>query len=392
MIPRSAQETLSRLARGFPVLALTGPRQSGKTTLARLAFPGKPYLSLEDPDVRLLAETDPRGILAGFPDGAILDEVQRVPELFSYLQTRVDADQRPGTWLLTGSQQFGLFSEMTQSLAGRVGLVQLLPFSLEELNKAGRMPESLDELLVRGAYPPLYDRDLSPGDWFTAYTGTYLERDVRQVLNVRDLSAFQRFLRLCAGRVGQLLNLSDLAADCGITHNTAGAWLSVLEGSYIVFLLRPHHQNFSKRLVKTPKLYFCDTGLAAWLLGIRNAAQVAFHAQRGALFENLVIADCLKQRLNQGRPPDLHFWRDSQGLEVDLMVETAGRLNPVEIKSGQTVAADFLDGLRRWNTLAGRADCEGSLIYGGDQAFRNGQVEIIPWRALPGWQERQLQA
>ncbi len=382
MFHRSAQETLSRLARGFPVLALTGPRQSGKTTLAKMAFPDKPYLSLEDPDIRTLAESDPRGLLAQFPEGAILDEAQRAPDLLSYLQTRVDVDSRPGAWVLTGSQQLGLFSRITQSLAGRVGMVQLLPFALSELDEVGRLPGTLDEMLVRGCYPPLYDRDLSPGDWLASYVDTYLERDVRQLINIRDLSAFQRFLRLCAGRVGQLLSLNGLAMDCGITHHTAAAWLSVLEASYIVFRLRPHHQNFHKRLIKTPKLYFCDTGLAAWLLGIREAPQMAFHAQRGSLFENLAVGEFLKGRHNRGLPPDLHFWRDSQGLEVDLLVETAGAFQPVEIKSGQTVVPDFFHGLSRWSALSGQADRPGMLVYGGEQSLKKGSITIVPWRDL----------
>lgn len=383
MILRSAQETLLRLAKGFPVLALTGPRQSGKTTLAKIAFPDKPYLSLEDPDVRMLAETDPRGLLSRFPEGAVLDEVQRAPSLLSYLQTSLDQDLRPGFMVLTGSQQFGLLSNLSQSLAGRVGLVQLLPFALGELQAAGRLPKGLDEVLFRGAYPPLYDRDLTPVDWYGNYVATYLERDVRQLLSVRNLTTFQRFLRMCAARTGQLLNLSGLAADCGVSHNTAAAWISVLEASYVVFLLRPHFRNFNKRLVKAPKLYFCDTGLAGWLLGIREPAQMAFHAQRGALFENLVVVERLKTRLNQGLPPDLYFWRDSQGLEVDLLEERGGELYPVEVKSGQTLAADFFKGLLRWNQLAGRAEGKAWLVYGGSQELRHGAIDVIPWRELP---------
>lgn len=383
MIVRAAQGTVLRLAKGFPILAITGPRQSGKTTLAKAAFPGKPYLSLEDPDIRGLAESDPRGLLSRFREGAILDEAQRVPNLFSYLQTQVDEDLRPGSFILTGSQQFGLLSGITQTLAGRVGLVQLLPFSMGELKGAGRLPSDLDEFMVRGSYPPLYDRDLAPGDWHGNYINTYVERDVRQILALRDLSAFQRFLKSCAARVGQLLNLSSLAADCGISHNTASAWLSVLEASYIVFLLRPHFSNFSKRLVKAPKLYFCDTGLAGWLLGIRDPGQMAFHAQRGALFENLVVVDFLKTRLNRGEPPDVHFWRDSRGLEVDLLVEKAGRTLPVEVKSGQTIASDFFNALNQWNGLADRVEGASWLVYGGETALRHGGVEVVPWRNLP---------
>ena len=374
---------MRRLARGFPIVALTGPRQSGKTTLARAAFPDKPYLSLEDPDVRLLAERDPRGLLARFPDGAVLDEAQRAPDLFSYLQTRIDAAPRPGTFIVTGSQQFGLLSGITQSLAGRVGLVQLLPFSLGELKAAGRLGADVDDVIVRGLYPPVYDRDVAPGDWYASYVSTYIERDVRQLITIRDLSAFQRFLRMCAARTAQLVNLSSMGADCGITHNTASAWMSVLEASYIVHLLRPHHRNFKKRLVKAPKLYFCDTGLAAWLLGIRDPAQVYIHPQRGALFENLVVTEFLKSRFNRGDPSDLFFWRDSRGLEVDLLVERGDGLLPIEIKSGQTIAADFFSSLTRWTELAGAAGREASLVYGGDQDMHHGHVAVIPWRRLP---------
>ena len=383
MIPRTAHTTLKRMAKGFPVIAITGPRQSGKTTLARAAFPDKPYLSLEDPDMRLLAESDPRGLLSRFPDGVILDEVQRTPELLSYLQTFVDAETIPGKYVLTGSQQFGLLSGITQSLAGRVGMVQLLAFGMEELQVAAKLPENLDQLLFQGFYPPLYDRDIFPGDWFAGYVGTYVERDVRQLLSVRDLSTFQRFLKMCAARTGQLLNLSSLAADCGITHNTASAWLSVLEASYIVFLLRPYYRNFNKRLVKTPKLYFCDTGLAGWLLGIREPMQIAFHAQRGALFENLVVMEALKSYLNRGLPPDIYFWRDSRGLEVDLLLESAEELKPVEIKAGQTIAADFFHSLKKWCELSGRGEKPAWLVYGGDREAQNGHVTIIPWSKLP---------
>ena len=383
MIVRTAQATLLRLAKGFPILAITGPRQTGKTTLARAAFPAKPYLSLEDPDIRSLAAEDPRGLLSNYPDGAILDEVQRVPSILSYLQTRVDANAQPGAFVLTGSQQLDLSSALTQSLAGRVGLVNLLPFSLEELQAVNRVPDSLDEVLWRGLYPPLYDRDLSPGDWYASYVSTFVERDLRQVLAVRDLSAFQRFVRMCAARIGQLLNLSSLANDCGITHNTAGAWLSVLEASHLLFLLRPHHRNFNKRLVKTPKLYFNDPGLAAWLLGIRTTAQMAFHPSRGALFENLVFLECLKDRLDRGFPSDLYFWRDSVGLEVDLLREKGGLLQPIEVKAGQTLASDFFDGLRRWTALPGNSAQESWLVYGGDTALRSGATQVIPWRELP---------
>lgn len=379
MIKRTSGQTLLRLAQGFPVVAITGPRQSGKTTLAKATFPDKPYLSLEDPDVRALAEIDPRRLLAAYPEGAILDEIQRAPQLFSYLQTHVDANLRPGMFILTGSQQFGLLSGISQSLAGRVGMVQLLPLGIGELADTARLPDNLDELLFSGGYPALYDRNLLPGDWFAGYITTYVERDVRQLINVRDLSTFQRFLRMCAARSGQLLNLSSLAADCGITHNTAAAWISVLEASYIIHLLRPHYRNFNKRLVKSPKLYFCDVGLAVWLLGIHKPEEMAFHAQRGNLFETLIVSELLKQCWHDGRPSNLYFWRDSKGLEIDLVLEEGEQLLPIEIKSGATIAADFTDNLKKWSQLSDNPQQQSWLIYGGDQRFSSGTTEMIPW-------------
>lgn len=382
MIQRTAHSTLLRLAQGFPIVAITGPRQSGKTTLARAVFPDKPYLSLEDPDIRALAEEDPRRLLLSYPDGAILDEVQRAPRIFSYLQTHVDAAMRPGMFILTGSQQFGLLSGISQSLAGRVGMVQLLPFSLAELDDAGRLPENLDELLYRGCYPPLYDRAITPGDWFAGYITTYVERDLRQLINVRDLSTFQRFIKMCAARTGQLLNLSTLASDCGITHNTASAWISVLEASYIVHLLRPHHRNFNKRLVKMPKLYFCDAGLAAWLLGVRKQEDMIFHAQRGSLFETMIVSEFLKRCWNEGMPSNLFFWRDSKGLEIDILLEKGESLTPVEIKSGTTIASDYLDNLKKWSLLASSQGPRSWLIYGGDKKLAAGSTRIIPWNRI----------
>ena len=361
------------------MVVITGPRQSGKTTLARATFPDKPYLSLEDPDIRALAETDPRRLLDSYPDGAILDEVQRAPQLLSYLQTMVDGNLKPGMFILTGSQQFGLLSGITQSLAGRAGMVQLLPFSVAELRAAGRLPTTVDQLLVTGGYPPLYDRTLSPEDWFASYVTTYVERDVRQLINVRDLSLFQRFIRMCAARTGQLLNLSALASDCGISHNTAAAWLSVLEASYVVHLLKPHHKNFNKRLVKMPKLYFCDVGLAAWLVGIRKVEEITYHAQRGNLFETMVVAEFLKACWHDGRPSNLFFWRDSKGLEIDLILERGDDLTPVEIKSGATIASDYLDSIRKWQTLTADTAHPAWLVYGGEQRLASGSVEILPW-------------
>jgi uncharacterized protein len=387
MIARKALSTLLELAKGYPFVALTGPRQAGKTTLSRMAFPDKPYISLEDPDTREFAATDPRRFLARYPDGAILDEVQRSPELFSYLQTLADMDGRMGLYILTGSQQFGLLSGITQSLAGRVGMVQLLPFSTGELQEAGRLPETLDDLLYKGSYPPLYDRKLFPAQWYAGYVTTYLERDVRQLINVRDLAVFQRFIRLCAGRTGQLLNLSSLANDCGISHNTAKAWISILEASYILCLLLPHHRNFNKRLVKTPKLYFYDSGLAAWLLGVQNADQLAIHPQRGALFETWVVGELLKGRYNKSLPSNLFFWRDNTGNEVDVIVDQGLTLLPIEIKSGQTISADYFSGLRKWLSWAGAEAGKSYLIYGGDEIQTRREGEVVPWREVRGLAE-----
>ena len=382
MIPRDAEPTLRALLRGFPVVTVTGPRQSGKTTLARAVLPDRPYLSLEEPDTRRLAADDPRAFLARLPDGAILDEVQRTPELLSYLQTRVDEDGRMGLFLLTGSQQFGLMSRVTQSLAGRSAFLELLPFVQGELQHTSAASQDLDRALLTGGYPPIHDRGLAPGVWLSAYVSAYLERDVRQLLNVQDLDAFQRFVRLCAGRSGQLLNHAALASECGISHNTAKAWISVLEASYILFQLRPHHANFNKRLVKSPKLYFYDTGLLCWLLGIREPDQLAVHPLRGAVFETFVVAELVKRRLNAGERPVLSFWRDSNGNEVDLLEEQGLRLMPVEIKSGQTLNRDFFKGLERWLPLAGDRAAAPTLVYGGTAAQERQGVRVLGWTAL----------
>lgn len=387
MISRHATTTLRSLAQGYPVLALTGPRQAGKTTLAQNTFPDKPYVSLEDPDTRAFADEDPRGFLARFPEGAILDEAQRCPALFSYLQTRVDATRRMGEFVLTGSQQFGMFSNITQTLAGRVGLVQLLPFSLQELQDGGVPIASLDDLLWRGLYPPIHDRRLAPPQWFANYLMTYVERDVRQLIEVQNLSLFQRFLKLCAARCGQLLNMTSLGNDCGVSHKTVAAWMSVLEAGYVVFLLQPHHQNFGKRLVKTPKLYFHDTGLAAHLMGIHDAEHLSIHSARGALFENLVISEMLKRRYNQGLAANLYFWRNNTGDEVDLVLEQGDKLLPIEIKSGQTFNSDFLTGLNKWVRYAGDVASPAHLVYGGDTQMTRGGVVVHGWqdlRSLPG--------
>lgn len=382
LIPRDAQDSLLRLAKGYPIVAVTGPRQSGKTTLARATFPDKPYVSLEDLDEREFATQDPRGFLGRFPDGAVLDEVQRCPGLFSYLQTRVDQERRMGLFVLTGSQQFNLLSNVTQTLAGRIALVSLLPFTLPELQAVKKEPATLEDLLFTGLYPPVYDRGLDPGIWYGNYVSTYLERDVRQLLNVQDLGVFQRLLRMCAARTGQLLNLSALANDCGVTHHTARSWISVLEASFIVHQLQPHFRNFSKRLVKTPKLYFCDPGLAAWLMGVQNPGQLVTHPQRGALFETWVVSELLKARFNRAQASNLYFWRDRSGQEVDVVIEQGEILVPVEVKSGQTVTQDFFLGLERWREIAGEASGRSWLVYGGTARQSRSAAEVVPWREI----------
>ena len=380
MIYRDATNTILRLLKGFPVVTITGPRQSGKTTLAKNIFAGKQYVTLEDPDTRLRATSDPRSFLRTISDGAVIDEIQRCPELLSYLQGYVDADGRMGLFILTGSQQFGLVSGITQSLAGRSGFVELLPFSIAELRAANALPDDLNSFLYHGGYPPLYHRAVTPHDWLSAYVSSYVERDVRQVLAIQDLNTFQRFVRLCAGRSGQLLNVSSLATDCGITHTTAKAWISVLEASYILFLLHPHHANFNKRLIKSPKMYFHDVGLMAWLLGIESAKQIDTHPLRGALFETAMVSELKKTILNHGKSDRLFFWRDSNGNEVDVIIETGDLLLPVEIKSGATINRDFFSGLTKWHALAKERSSEPVLMYGGSDSFTHQGVRVLSWR------------
>lgn len=381
MIPRDATPTLARLAQGFPLVAITGPRQAGKTTLAKAIFSEKPYVSLENPDEREFATNDPKRFLARFPNGAILDEVQRCPELLSWLQGWVDGRKLMGDFVLTGSAQFDLIEGITQTLAGRVARVELLPLNAGEMAAVNKLPDSLGQLLFQGGYPALYDRPIAPADWFSNYIATYIERDVRRLVNVRDLGQFQTFVKMCAARSGQLLNLASLGADCGVSAVTAKQWLSVLETSYIITLLRPHHSNYGKRLVKAPKLYFLDSGLAAWLMGIRDADSLETHAARGALFETWVVSELYKQQLNRGLAPDLYFWRDNTGNEIDLIFETPQGLQPIEIKSGSTYAQDWTRGLRKWQNLAKTQSLQPAIVYGGEVSFEREDLKI--W----GWQE-----
>ena len=382
MITRKLAGKILNMAEKLPIVALIGPRQSGKTTLVRNLFAHKTYVSLEDPDRREFAAQDPRGFLRALPEGAVIDEVQRVPSLFSYMQTVVDERNEPGYFILTGSQNFLLQEGLSQSLAGRVALLKLLPFSLSELAAAGYPLTDPEEYILRGFYPRIYDRDIAPSDWYPSYIQTYLERDVRLIKNIADLDVFQRFLRLCAGRIGQILNLSSLGDDCGISHNTAKAWLSVLEASYIIFLLRPHYKNYSKRLIKSPKLYFYDPGLACALLGISNQNHLTTHYLRGGLFESMMISELIKARLNAGLEPNCWFWRDQSGHEVDCLLETAGKLTPVEVKISKTASTDFFKGLHYWSNLAGVPAQQTYLIYGGDDTLPLSAGNLVSWRKV----------
>ncbi|MBX3055539.1 MAG: ATP-binding protein [Anaerolineae bacterium] len=381
MIARTLTAKLLDLIPKFPVITVTGPRQSGKTTLVRAVFTDLPYVSLEEPDIRQFALQDPRGFLANFPQGAVLDEVQRTPELFSYIQTVVDTEERR-PYILTGSANFLLLEQISQSLAGRAAVLTLLPFSLMELKQAGYSYDHPESAMFNGQYPPIYDRQIPPTDFFPAYLQTYVERDVRLLKNITDLNAFVQFTQLCAGRVGQLLNLASLANDAGISPNTAKAWLSVLEASYVVYQLRPYHQNFNKRLIKSPKLYFYDVGLVCSLLGIRDVSQLQTHYLKGALFKNLVVGEFIKQAYNRGEHAYPYFWQDSRGNEIDcLLANGDAGIKLVEIKAGKTVTDSYFRNIRYWQNLAGKT-ATAYVVYGGDRSLQMGDGQLVSWREL----------
>jgi predicted AAA+ superfamily ATPase len=384
MIPRDLTTTLMALLRQYPVVTVTGPRQSGKTTLCRACVPNLPYVNLEAPDERAFAVDDPRGFLGRFPAGVILDEIQHVPDLLSYIQVRVDESGQPGQYLLTGSHQFELDRQISQSLAGRTALLRLLPLSIAERMQVDTAT-SYDTWLYQGGYPRVVLQGLDPVRAYADYFQTYIQRDLRELIQIKDMRQFEKFVRLAAGRTGQVLNLQSLAADTGVSGHTAKAWLSILEASFIVFLLPPWFANIGKRLVKAPKLYFCDTGLACFLIGLRAAEQLASHPLRGALFETLLVSEALKQRLHLGQPPDLYYYRDSSGMEVDLLLDRGDRLDALEIKAGETVAGDFFKPLEKLADLLPDRLEKRALAYGGQTGQTRSHADVLPWFGVAGW-------
>jgi predicted AAA+ superfamily ATPase len=380
MIKRTLTKKIEYFLTKYPVVLLTGPRQSGKSTLLRNAFPEYDYVSLEEPDLRLFAETDPRTFLANYTGKTVIDEAQRVPSLFSYIQTITDKENSVGRFILSGSQNFLLMQNISQSLAGRVAILKLLPFSYAELRNASLAPETVNDNIFTGGYPRIFDKQILLHEFFPFYIQTYVERDVRQLRNIENLSLFIKFLKLCAGRIGQMLNISSLANECGINVETAKGWLSVLETSYIIYLLRPYYKNFNKRLVKSPKLYFYDTGLACSLLEIENAKQLQTHYFRGELFENWIITEYVKQNYALAKEPSIYFWRDSSNTEVDLLVEKNSELIAYEIKSGSTLNTDFFKGLKALQKMSVVTPENSFVVYGGEQTMKTNNGKFLSWK------------
>ena len=397
MLERALLKPLLRSARRYPIVTVTGPRQSGKTTLVKAAFPRHAYANLEEPDQRTFAREDPRGFLSQYSDSVILDEVQQVPTLLSYIQTLADAKAKPGRFVLTGSQNLLLLQSVSQSLAGRTAVLHLLPLSYSELKArkplalaavgkrtAGRARvtrDSVFDILWSGLYPRIHDRKIPAHDWLANYYQTYVERDVRTIINVGDLETFSRFVRLCAGRSGQLVNTVSLGNDCGVSHATVQRWLSMLEATFVITLLRPYHNSFNKRLIKAPKLHFIDSGLLCYLLNVRSPRELQSHASRGAVFESFVVSEFLKMHWHAGMPPQLFFWRDSSDHEVDLIIERGAQPVAIEIKSAATIASDFFSGLVYWRALKPSNRACG-LIYTGQTSFARLGNFAYPWSTL----------
>ena len=381
-IPRDIVESLNRLRSKYPILAVTGPRQSGKTTLLRHLFPDYQYVTLENPDIRERALSDPNGFLNTYSQRVIFDEVQQVPQLFSYLQGKVDNHKQMGQYVLSGSQNFQLLQSITQSLAGRVALFKLMPFSFHELEEGNLLNIHWHEAAFKGFYPALYDRNIDPTDFYRNYVETYLERDVRQLVNVRDLRQFRLFLKYCAGHVGQMLNLQKIANEVGISQPTAQSWLSVLETSYIVFTMPPYYRNFNKRLVKAPKLYFYDTGVVCYLLEMTRPNDLVNYYQRGAIFENLLIAELNKHQFHTYQKNDFYFWRDSNDIEVDILFEETANLKIAEIKSSETINSSFFNNMQKFSKIAIETALQPFLLYGGSESFEHLSTQVLSWRSV----------
>lgn len=380
MINRIAAKRLKELYGMFKVVAVTGPRQSGKTTLVKSVFPLKPYVNLENPDTRQFSIDDPRGFLSQYPNGAILDEVQRSPLLFSYLQEIVDNNQESGQFILTGSNNFLLNEKISQTLAGRVAYLNLLPFSFEELNSIN-IPYDENEYILQGFYPPLYDKQIPAREWIPNYISTYIERDVRQIKNITDLLVFERFMRLLAGRTGQEINYTSLSVEVGVDVKTIQSWIGILESSYIIYLLRPYYKNYNKTIVKRSKLYFYDTAIVCSLLNINKLDHILNHPLKGALFECLIVSEIIKKQINHGKDINLYFWRDKTGREIDLIMDEATQIIPVEIKAGKTIHNEFFKNIRYWMRLTGEK--HGKVIYAGDfDQKRSEEIEVISWKNI----------
>lgn len=386
MIHRALSEHILTLAQQFPVLAILGPRQSGKTTLAQMLFRDYVYVSLEDLDVRQRAKNDPRGFLQQGENagGLILDEIQNVPELLSYIQTIVDASQKPASFIITGSQNILVHEAISQTLAGRIASFTLLPLSMNELQAVSLVPKSVDQAILNGGYPRIYAKNIAPSHWYPGYISTYLERDVRQIKNILNLDAFQHFIMLCAGRIGQVLNLTSLANDCGVSVPTIDSWLSLLQANYLIYLLQPYYKNFSRRLIKSPKLYFYDTGIACSLLNIQSTDQLFSHYLRGNLFENFVVTELLKKFYNQGQRPRIYFWRDQTGHEIDLIIEKGTELCALEVKASATASAHAFDNIHFLQKVAQLEKIEQFVVYAGaeNQSWKDGS--FVSWQLLDG--------
>ena len=380
VIARNISAKIMSLREKYPVITITGARQTGKTTLIKTLYPDLPYVNLEDLDNRAMAADDPRGFLSNFPNGAVIDEAQQEPKLFSYIQQLVD--EKDIHFVLSGSQNFQLMQNITQSLAGRTAIFTLMPLSYDELKTAGFSFNNFEDLVFQGAYPRLYDKNIAPQDFYPYYITTYVERDIRQIKNIENLGAFINFLQLCAGRIGQVINLNALSNDAGISPNTVKAWLSVLEASYILYLFRPHYQNFNKRLIKSPKIYFYDTGLACSLLQIQSSAQLQSHFLKGGLFENFIINETKKYYYNKGIKPQLYFWQSKEKKEIDILLDKGDALYPFEVKSAKTRNQSLLANLKYWDKLNNTMPEFLNLIYGGEGDFKTGSGNFVSWRNL----------